>query len=231
MATEFQEKPLKTHISFNSRLNFDSGGGGEFSGPDLIIQIALKFHLKIPDKCSMKKLFHVVYLCLIGCSFYLGSRSAITAPQNLGRQPSSEIQVLGHLEIISIGANKNFTVMAKVDSGAESASLHAYDIKIFTKNINDEKKKFVSFKTQDDSGNVFELSKELVKEDIIKSASGHSRRYFILETIWLSGFKYEVQINLADRSRLKRKFLIGKNVLVQGPFLIDVSKEMLAYKD
>ena len=41
--------------------------------------------------------------------------------------------------------------------------------------------------------------------------------------VWIDNTSYEIEINLADRSALSKKMLIGKNLLNQG-YLIDTNQ-------
>ena len=65
--------------------------------------------------------------------------------------------------------------------------------------------------------------------DQVKSASGISTRYFFKESLWVKNKEYEIEVNLADRSLLSRKLLIGRNILNQG-YLIDTSRSYLLTK-
>jgi hypothetical protein len=158
--------------------------------------------------------------------------------ESLLRCPASvkaqeERLVLGHLETVKLGESQEMAFEAKIDSGAEVSSLHAEDIHAFTEVIFEKGQKkeilFVRFKTVDDRGHEKKLVKLVSRVDQVKSASGISTRYFFKESLWIKNNDYEVEINLADRSQLSRKFLIGRNILNQG-YLIDTSRSYLLTK-
>ena len=151
------------------------------------------------------------------------------------RCPSSideEKVVLGNSETIFFGEDKGLTFDAKIDSGAEVSSLHATNIHVFTKaekKFNNAEILFVRFKTTDDKGKTAEVVRMVSRVDQVKSASGITTRYFFNEKIFIHDHMYEVEVNLADRSLLSKKFLIGRNLLDRG-YLIDTSQSYILTK-
>jgi hypothetical protein len=90
-------------------------------------------------------------------------------------------------------------------------------------NNEDKELLYVRFTTEDDAGNAQELERMVSRIDQVRSASGTSTRYFFREIVWIDNTSYEIEINLADRSGLSKKMLIGKNLLNQG-YLIDTNQ-------
>lgn len=135
--------------------------------------------------------------------------------------------IIGHSEVVFLGDDKTLMFDAKVDSGAKTSSIHATDISTILRTVveNKEKKEllFVRFITMDDAGQRKEIEKMVSRVDQVRSASGVSTRYFFRETVWINDISYEIEINLADRSGMSKKMLIGKNLLEQG-YLIDTTK-------
>ncbi|MBY0516823.1 MAG: RimK/LysX family protein [Bacteriovoracaceae bacterium] len=138
-----------------------------------------------------------------------------------------EKTIIGHSETVYLGLAKTMVFDAKVDSGAETSSIHATNIHAFQKNVveNGEKKElmFVRFITEDDAGHKRQLERMVSRIDQVSSASGTSTRYFFVEKVWINESSYEIEINLADRSALSKKMLVGKNLLNQG-YLIDTNQ-------
>ncbi len=141
--------------------------------------------------------------------------------------PSQEIKILGHSEVIRLGEERGLVYDAKIDSGARTSSLHAKKIETFIKTVKDasgsQNVMFVRFDTEDAQGKKMRLEKMVSRVHQVKSASGVSTRYFFIDSIWVNNKKYEIEINLADRTNLSKKMLLGKNLLNQG-YLIDTTK-------
>ncbi len=155
---------------------------------------------------------------------------ASQAKKDAGRCPASveeDKTIIGHSETVFFGPEKSMVFDAKVDSGAETSSIHALNVTAFSRKIeeNGQAKEllFVRFETQDDAGRTRQLERMVSRIDQVRSASGTSTRYFFREMVWIDNTSYEIEINLADRSALSKKMLIGKNLLNQG-YLIDTNQ-------
>lgn len=130
-------------------------------------------------------------------------------------KPNNVLGISEVAELQSLGLKFD----AKVDSGAESSSLHAQDIKVLDN-------EYVSFTTTNEKGQTVKVLKHIEFKRIIKSASGQKERIFIKENVKIGSQYYQIFMNLADRSHLSKKMLIGKDIIKQG-FLIDANKKYL----
>jgi len=161
---------------------------------------------------------HVIYLSIIGLTIGMSYSlfSDYQSVQQSYRSPASVSEEIGHTENVILFKDELLHLPAKVDTGATTSSLHALDIREIKKIQNQKVKTFVKFITLDRDGNEVEFIKEVVKKEYVKSASGTTLRYFIKDTLWIGDKKFEAHINLADRSHMRMKFLIGRDVLDQG---------------
>ena len=135
----------------------------------------------------------------------------------------SQKKVIGRREIVSILDLELFDLDAKIDTGADSNSLHCDDIY-----IDDEK--FVDFKLLDKIHPAYHGKKiklPLYKLKKVKSSNGTVQlRATVQVTISFFGKNYKTYISLTDRSDMKYPMLIGRKFLANR-FLVDVSKEYL----
>lgn len=166
---------------------------------------------------------HITYLSLLGFSLlgYLLPHKPLVV--NIERAPATVAsRMIGNLEKVHVGEDKDLQYFAKIDSGAESSSIHAENISTFEKLENGNPVSYVKFETIDENSLHRVLIRPVVKVSEVRSALGSKMRYFIREKVWIGDNYYYVNVNLADRSRLKRKFLIGKNILDEN-YIINTS--------
>ena len=135
----------------------------------------------------------------------------------------SQKRIIGKREIISILDLDLFDLDVKIDTGADSNSLHCDDIF-----IDDEK--FVHFTLLDKVHPAYHGKKmkiPLYKLKKVKSSNGSVElRASIKVNISFSGKKYSTVISLTNRSDMKYPMLIGRKFLTNR-FLVDVSQEYL----
>jgi hypothetical protein len=170
---------------------------------------------------------HIIYLSLLSISL-LGYVIPYKHPASgAERSPSSlNSKMIGNLEKVHIGEDRDLQYYAKIDSGAESSSIHAKNISTFKRLENGRPVSYVKFETTDENSFHKTLVRPIVKVDEVRSALGSNLRYFIREKVWIGDSFYYVNVNLADRSRLKRKFLIGKNILDEN-YIINTNEVSL----
>jgi hypothetical protein len=131
-------------------------------------------------------------------------------------------KILGTFEPVTFPAFASVgKVMAKIDTGAYSGSLHC------TK-ITEEKTdagKVLHFSPFDHPETTVSTSKYSFR--YVRSSNGQGQsRYFIDTTIEIQGETYPVMLSLADRSEMKWPMLIGRRFLRKYNFLVDVSKAL-----
>ena len=111
-------------------------------------------------------------------------------------------------------------VKAKVDTGARTSSLHAFDLQTYDV----DGRAWVRFDvhpwqaTAEDAVTV-----ELPVHDrrTVRSSSGHEEtRYVVLVQLVLGHRSVEAEVTLTDRDEMGFRMLVGREALVQG-FLVD----------
>ncbi|MEX0613607.1 MAG: RimK/LysX family protein [Pirellulales bacterium] len=118
---------------------------------------------------------------------------------------------------------------ARIDTGAQSCSLHVKKIKIDDKSSTRTRNvgKTIRFLVRDEQGNEKWMEGKIDKAVRIKSPSLKSgefdHRYKVLLTFEWNGVRKEVLVTLNDRTAMEYPLLIGRNFL-QGDFLVDVDK-------
>lgn len=129
----------------------------------------------------------------------------------LKSESDSRVPMIGQTVRVEIAG---VPLLARVDTGAASTSLHACDVRI--------RDGVVDFTTYDDHGRSIPMHVPFVKQQIIRSASGQQERVFVALTLRHDGMEKTVVANLTDRSNVSYRLLLGRDWLA-GNYLVDVS--------
>lgn len=119
-------------------------------------------------------------------------------------------------------------IVAKIDTGARSAALHADDIQISGRG----KRMRVRFKLQRRSGSTRRIECEMPLHDLrrIKSSNGHIElRAVIATSIEIGDTVLDAEITLTQRADMGAAMLIGRSS-IKGTFLVDPSRTFLKSK-
>ena len=101
-------------------------------------------------------------------------------------------------------------VIAKIDTGANLASIDAADIKIITKN----NVKYVKFKVMKRNNTVRKASALLEGYKKIKSSNGDvEKRPYIKTTLLMDGISKRIDLTLTDRGPMEYTMLVGRKAL------------------
>lgn len=114
-------------------------------------------------------------------------------------------------------------IKAKVDTGARSSSLHAYDVTEFQEGGS----AWVRFKVhpiQRDVSEVVEARSQVLEYRSVRSSSGKAMmRPVILTHIMVLGRKFAVELTLANRDAMGFRMLLGREAF-RGRFLVDAGQ-------
>jgi hypothetical protein len=111
-------------------------------------------------------------------------------------------------------------IKAKIDTGARTSALHAFEVSPFIENG----KQMVRFSIHPYQRNV-KVVKECVAEVVdqrwVSDSGGHrEKRYFILTTVALGERKWEIEVTLTNRDNMKFRMLLGRTALAEL-YLVD----------
>lgn len=151
------------------------------------------------------------YILMLICFTFLLSASPV---------PAQSKEVLGWLEMIRIYPG-NMKLRAKMDTGAKSSAINAYDLKKFER----DKETWVSFELRDHSkkSKIILLEKKVIDSVKIKrKGGGLEERVVVNMEICLGGIHKEIKMSLIDRSNFNYQVLIGRTDL-EKDFIIDPS--------
>jgi len=133
---------------------------------------------------------------------------------------SPELKWIGWREWVSLPELGVPTVKAKIDTGARTSSLHAYDIEEFRSG----KRRMVRFRVQPEqrsSRHAVVAEAPLVDKRSVRPSSGHAEvRHVILTRIELMDESWEAELTLTRRDEMGFRMLLGRQAL-RGRFLVD----------
>jgi hypothetical protein len=121
-----------------------------------------------------------------------------------------EKRVVGWKENAALPDLNVKNVIAKIDTGANLASIDASDIKIITR----DKIKYVKFKVMKRNNTVRKTSAPLEGYKRIKSSNGDvEKRPYIKTTLLMDGISKKIELTLTDRGPMDYTMLIGRKAL------------------
>lgn len=136
---------------------------------------------------------------------------------------NKEREVIGWREWVSLPKLDIDNIKVKVDTGARTSSLHAYDIQTYKRNG----KEFAKFKVhpdQKDSKIIVACHAQIIEYRKIKSSNGSSELRPVIETeIKLMGQKWLIEITLTNRDEMGFRMLLGR-ASFRDRFFVDANK-------
>jgi len=148
------------------------------------------------------------------------------ARYNMDSSSSTLLPIIGWREWVSFPALKLSLIKAKIDTGARSSALHAFDIEQFQQNG----KTMLRFKVhpiQKDEHTTLTAEAELLEERQVRDSGGHTEmRPVILTEIALAQYQWPIELTLTNRSAMGFRMLLGRQALRQR-FVIDAGQSYL----
>ena len=116
----------------------------------------------------------------------------------------------------------NLVLEARIDTGAETSSIHAEDIQLIEK----DGKRWVRFNLPDPKTNtMIPLERRLHRRILVKQQAEEveDRRYVVRMWVTLGETRTWLDVSLSDRTDFEFPLLIGRNMLMDA-FVVDVSR-------
>ena len=130
-----------------------------------------------------------------------------------GPDKPEQKRVIGPTEHVEI-AEAELGLLARVDTGAKTTSVHAEAIQLDGE--------FVNFVLEGPCGAQVPMRLPIAKTQAVRSAVGSEKRVFVELTLEHDGHAKPVLVNLKDRSHMTYPLLLGRNWL-QDDYVVDVS--------
>jgi len=143
------------------------------------------------------------------------------------RSGTGPVWVIGWREWLALPDLKIPEIKVKIDTGARSSALHAFDVERFRRNG----KSMVRFRIhpyQRDPRHVAVAEVELAGLRTVRDSGGHAeRRPVIITKAKLRNRSWAIELTLTNRDAMGFRMLVGRSALRQR-FLVDPGKSFLA---
>jgi hypothetical protein len=145
-------------------------------------------------------------------------------------EPSSPAKaVVGWRKWIALPSLGIDYIKAKIDTGARSSSLHAFDVETFERN-GEAWVRFVVHPWQRDVKTTLKAESRVLEFRHVRSSSGHtSLRPVIRTDVELQGQRWEIDVTLASRDEMGFRMLLGREAL-RRRFVVDPGRSYIVSK-
>ena len=137
--------------------------------------------------------------------------------------------VLGWREWVSLPELGIDKIKAKVDTGARTSALHAFDVKV----KDQDGKRVVNFKMhplQKNSDYVVECQADVIDKRAVTDSGGHQEQRLVIETkLKIGEMEFPIEMTLTDRDTMKFRMLLGRTALKPN-FVVDPARSFRTRK-
>jgi hypothetical protein len=139
---------------------------------------------------------------------------------------------LGRRELIDLPALALRGVEAKVDTGAYTSAIHCDEVRLVPDPATGRPVLHVRLlDPEHPATDGRPLAFQEYDQRLIRSSNGEVQaRYIIKTTVRLYGKNFTTEFSLANRADLRYPVLLGRALLRQGRFVVDVARRDLSYK-
>lgn len=121
-------------------------------------------------------------------------------------------------------------IKAKVDTGARTSAIHAFEVDPFEK----DGKTWVRFglhPNQDDTETVIWCEAEVIDQRNVTDSGGHTeKRYVIKTTVCLGGKRWPMEVTLTNRDTMMFRMLLGRTAMSAGNIVVNPALSFLCGK-
>jgi hypothetical protein len=138
----------------------------------------------------------------------------------------NERTIIGWREWVSLPGLAIPAVKVKIDTGARTSALHAFDMEVFEA----EGKQKLRFRVRPLRKKKLSLDcvSEIKARRMVTDSGGHREwRYVIHTSISLGSIRWPIEITLTDRDPMRFRMLLGRKA-IQGRFLVDPAQSYMA---
>jgi hypothetical protein len=138
-------------------------------------------------------------------------------------------EILGWREWVSLPELGIEQLKAKVDTGARTSALHAFDVKL----VERDGDKWVTFRlhpNQKEIDTVVECEAKVIDEREVRDSGGHSELRYVIQTLMTIGKEtHRIEVTLTNRDSMGFRMLIGRTAM-HDRYLVNPTQSYLIGK-
>lgn len=139
---------------------------------------------------------------------------------------SKSLSIIGWRERVALPNLGISQIKAKIDTGARSSALHAFDVETFSR----DGKTMVRFKVHPDQRNTHRTvstEAELIDQRQVRNSGGHAQLRPVIQTmVELNGERWLIELTLTNRDVMGFRMLLGRQA-VRKRFLVDAGRSFV----